>query len=278
MSIITLCKKFTHYRSNKFYKKYNKLAVKFINKLNYENLPAENSNKIFFCWFQGIDKAPEIVKICYNSLKRYNSDKEVIVITENNYSNYVEFPKFIIDKYNAGIINKTHFSDLLRMELLIKYGGCWADATALFTSKIPDSIFDSEFFAFREIKEHTEETLFISSWFISACSNNKMLRLERELIYYYWSKNNKLNSYYLFHKLFVGVVIKQYKELWDEVLLLPNSAPKALDCVLFKRYNCDQYQLISDMSFIHKLMYKYPREKFELDNTFYSKLKRDYLE
>ena len=42
-------------------------------------------------------------------------------------------PDYITDKWQRGIIGNAHFSDLLRLELLIEKGGYWIDATVLCT-------------------------------------------------------------------------------------------------------------------------------------------------
>ena len=49
-------------------------------------------NKIWICWWQGIEHAPEIVKVCVDSIKRNNNKYEVIIITDENYKNYITFP------------------------------------------------------------------------------------------------------------------------------------------------------------------------------------------
>lgn len=41
----------------------------------------------------------------------------------------MEFPKYIEEKWKRGVITHTHMTDLLRLELLIRYGGTWIDAT-----------------------------------------------------------------------------------------------------------------------------------------------------
>ena len=56
-------------------------------------------------------------------------DREIVLITQDNLFNYVQFPDYILKKWEAGVITNTHFSDLLRLELLIKYGGTWSDET-----------------------------------------------------------------------------------------------------------------------------------------------------
>lgn len=73
--------------------------------------------------FQGMEHAPKMVQYCFESLKSNLRDKRIILITEDNYKEYVQFPTYILEKYEKGCFSKTHLSDLLRLELLIKYGG-----------------------------------------------------------------------------------------------------------------------------------------------------------
>ena len=262
------------YNNYKLIKKYKRIAKILKNDIdkNYYDVNKKESNKIFVCWFQGMENAPEIVKLCYNSLIKYNSNSEIIVITEDNFADYVEFPKFIMDKYKKGCISKTHFSDLLRLELLIKYGGTWVDSTLFFTDKIPDYILNSDLFMFQSFIEHNGGTDAISSWFISSCANNKLLILEKELLYQFWSKNNKLKNYFLFHLFFNKIVIKLYNEEWEKVVINDNLSPKILDCYLFKRFDSQLYTIIKEKSFAHKFMYKYPQEYFLKEGTFYKYL------
>ena len=99
---------------------------------------AKKDYKIFFCWFQGKDKLPPIVKCCYNSLieNTRGSDMEVCFIDGKNYFKYVDIPKYIVDKVTAGKITLTHFSDILRVNLLERHGGLWMDSTVLVTEPL----------------------------------------------------------------------------------------------------------------------------------------------
>ena len=75
-----------------------------------KNIPGENkSNVIWMCWWQGYDNAPLIVKRCIDSVKRNCGEKEVILITEDNYKDYVSIPDWVEEKKRKGIISKTHF-------------------------------------------------------------------------------------------------------------------------------------------------------------------------
>ena len=86
-------------------------------------------NKIWICWWQGIENAPEIVKACVESIKRNAGEYEVIVITDDNCKDYVQFPDWLEGKMENEIFSRTHYSDLLRMSILAKYGGIWIDST-----------------------------------------------------------------------------------------------------------------------------------------------------
>lgn len=107
---------------------YKLLKKKYLKKCTQER-PWEdkekvfNSNKVWFMWLQGLDNAPPIIKSCYQSLKTNLPDKEIILIEENNLNDYVHLPDYIEEKYKKGIISRTHFSDLVRLELLINGGG-----------------------------------------------------------------------------------------------------------------------------------------------------------
>lgn len=84
---------------------------------------------IWMCWWQGLDQAPEIVRKCVESVRKNAAGRRVTVITEENYREYVQLPLWLEEKYRAGILSRTHFSDILRMSLLASYGGVWLDAT-----------------------------------------------------------------------------------------------------------------------------------------------------
>ena len=100
---------------------------------NLSRIGELESKPIWFCWLQGFDNAPEIVHACYNSIKRNIPDREIEVIDNENWQEFVELPDYIIKKWEKGRNPAALFSDLLRLELLIKYGGTWIDSTELCT-------------------------------------------------------------------------------------------------------------------------------------------------
>lgn len=78
-----------------------------------KTLQHRRSKKIWFCWLQGLEAAPEVVKACYHSLTRHlevagrgstgspivrNDGYEIIVIDGKNWREYVELPEYVVEK------------------------------------------------------------------------------------------------------------------------------------------------------------------------------------
>ena len=99
---------------------------------------------IWTMWWQG--EMPELVKMCISAMKVHSGGKQVIVLTEKNYRNYIEIPEYITKKIEKGLISLTHLSDIVRMCVLEKWGGCWLDATVLPIRNIDEVILRSAYY------------------------------------------------------------------------------------------------------------------------------------
>lgn len=167
----------------------------------------KHCKKIWVCWLQGIENAPDIVKVCNASLMKYITDREIVNINEQNIGQYVTFPKHIQKKYKQGKIPVAHYSDLLRLELLTRYGGTWIDATVLCTGKhYPKEVFDSELFFFQYLEKGEQGFSGISNWFITASSNQKALMILQDMLYQYWKDYDCVLAYFMFHIFFMVLV------------------------------------------------------------------------
>lgn len=262
----------TKQRLEKRYKK----EIKYCNE-KYQNnkLKHETSNKVWVCWFQGLENAPELVKRCYKSLQYNLSDREIILITSENMSDYVKFPKFILEKWEKGYITHTHMTDLLRLELLIRYGGMWIDSTVLCTSKreeIPDYYFNSDLFVYQSLKPGRDgQAQLISSWLMSARTNNKILMMTRYLCYEYWKKNNSMVDYFLLHD-FMSIALENNLMEWENIIPRDNATPHILLLRLFDKYDDEMWNAIKNQTPFHKLTYKFDENQKKLPNTFYQHL------
>jgi hypothetical protein len=212
---------------------------------------------IWICWLQGVDSPhPPIVRVCMRSVERFAGVYNIILVTEKNMERYIEIPEHILDKYRKKIIPVAHFSDLLRLLLLITHGGIWLDATVLLTNKIPEIIVNQDIFMFRT-SILGNEFLPCSSWFIVAKRNHPILSRVFKVLTFYWKINNNLRHYYLFHIAILLVITydRESKEMWKNILFKNNSDPHLLQFKLFDKFDSLEKEYIWNLSFVHKLTY-----------------------
>jgi len=257
-------------------RKYKKKLLEFDSRYD-SNAQKEQSNKVWICWLQGMENAPELVRSCYQSVQANLKGRDIILITLENMTEYVQFPQYIIDKWQSGQITDTHLSDLLRLELLIKYGGMWLDATVICTTAdIPDFYFTSDLFFYQCLKPGRDgHSTIMSSWLISASSNNKVLMATRYLCYCYWKTNQSLVDYFLFHN-FMTMALEHYEKAWMAVVPKDNATPHVLSLRLFDDYDKAIFEQIVAQSPFHKLGYKFAKAKAKQKDTNYDFLLRQY--
>ncbi|MCR4584369.1 MAG: capsular polysaccharide synthesis protein [Lachnospiraceae bacterium] len=209
---------------------------------------------IWWCWLQSLEKAPEIVRCCYESVKKLG--KKIIVLDEGNLTEYVSLPDHIIEKYNRGIISRTHYTDLVRMELLTERGGLWLDATAYIsgTASILPVLDAEDLFMYRS--GNVSEYIIFDSWFMQAGRKSAIFEATKKLLYTYWEKEEELKHYFLLH-LMMTLACKMYPDEFESIPLFSNEPAHALQHDMFKAYSEKRWVQIKNMSDVHKLTYKY---------------------
>ena len=78
---------------------YKEFSERYRFKDNEESMAKGYNECIWICWWQGLDNAPDIVKACVNSIKKNAGGHKVVIITDENYKDFVTFPTFIEEKY-----------------------------------------------------------------------------------------------------------------------------------------------------------------------------------
>lgn len=110
--------------------------------------PLTDKKYIWVCWLQGEQAMPDVVKLCISSLRKNAPEgAEVVLLTGENIGQYVEFPDYVFKNLKSGRLTLTHFSDLLRMNLLSKYGGFWVDSTVFVSAPIPKEYMDADLYS-----------------------------------------------------------------------------------------------------------------------------------
>lgn len=109
--------------------------------LKYGVIQKESIPKIIWIfWFDPIQ--PELIHLCINNIKHKNPQYEVKVLNKKNIENYINID---IEKL-IKIMPMANLSDLIRLKLLKRYGGIWADASIIINQS-----FD-EFFTLDDLK------------------------------------------------------------------------------------------------------------------------------
>ncbi len=253
---------------NRLNKKYRK-KLKQYPELKVKNMEHKDNKTVWICWLQGMENAPLVVQHCYNSVCEHLTDWSIVVITSDNFGKYTDFPGYIIEKWCNGVITDTHFSDLLRIELLTCYGGLWLDATVFCTGVVPDYICESDLFFYQCLKPGLDgHCIRMSSWLIYARSNNIILSAVKMMLRDYWKSQNRLEDYFLMHHL-VSIAMEYFPNEANEIPKVPNDLPHILLLELFQPYDSKKFQHIKQFTVFHKLSYKFEKSDIEKSDTFY---------
>ena len=191
-------------------------------KINLKTESYINPNStIWTTWWDGEEAMPPLVKACYESIQKNSGSHPVTLITKYNYREYITLPEYIIDKVNSKTITITHFSNILRVNLLYEHGGIWMDVTILplkdisldnysfYTLKAPAkksvSVTLTRFTgilnksARLNLKSHDEYQISRWSGFLLAGTKySPIFEYLRDILYAYWKDHNDQIDYLLF--------------------------------------------------------------------------------
>lgn len=208
---------------------------------------------VWWCWLQGLDKAPSMVKMCLNSIKKNFKAYQINVITWDNLNDYIDIPDYIVRKFKIGVIPYAQLSDIIRVLLLAKYGGVWIDSTVYCSnSRIVSIIEKQDFFVYQNGLLGNNQDIKISSWFMSAKQKNIFVSEVKELMLHYWKNHDFLENYFLVH-LFFTLVSEKYPEEWKKIPAFNNVSPHMMARELNDKFSQKRYEQLNSFSSMHKL-------------------------
>ncbi|MGH7884254.1 MAG: capsular polysaccharide synthesis protein [Thermodesulfobacteriota bacterium] len=220
--------------------------------------------KIWILWFQGISKAPFIVRECVESWRRENPNWEIEILNKENLNKYIilDFSEKILTQ-----LDYTKQSNLIRLQLLSEYGGVWVDATTYCIKPLDDWIHEytnSGFFAFHRPGRNK----IMANWFMASYPGCPIVVKMKDRYVRFFEKNNfkkigtlklkirrllalvlnrntstarywfspvvtkflRIYPYFIFHYLFEKLVSEdpQCRIIWNSTKKIPASGPHKL--------------------------------------------------
>lgn len=236
----------------------------------------ESNSPIWIFWWQGIDQAPLIVKKCISNILKYSGTHEVIIVTKDNYSKYAEIPSYIIEKFEKGYITITHFSDILRMQLLYTHGGIWMDSTLYVTETITNHICEYSFYTIRHdlfSDYHVCKGLW-TGFFLAGNKGNLAFKFFRDMFFEYWKNENKLICYLLIDCI-ISIGFENIPAIKKIIEMVPKNNQKVFEIEkhLSEEFSEELYKEITDNTSIFKVNYKKEcHDKIDGKITFYGYL------
>ncbi len=176
-------------------------------------------------WHQGYETAPEIVKLCLRSWRRFNPEWKIIALDRHSLEKYLDAST--LDYFKRKDLTIQAVSNIIRLCLLTKYGGVWVDATVFCCKPLNawlPAYFSSGFFAF----QYPARDRLISSWLIAADANNILLRKLHEEYLSFWSNNYFSNQNNKFGKLAIKILSGRFRKHTGDSLFWFSFVPRKI--------------------------------------------------
>ena len=167
-------------------------------------LPRAVPKTVWLYWDSGEATAPPLVRACIASWRRQNPGWQVRVLDRDSVAAVVDMPLGPDD------IPVQAYSDLLRLRLLDRHGGVWADAT-LFCLHPLDGwlppLAQYGFFAYLWTEGDgwflwPNEHRVVTSWFLAGAPGDAVVATWARRSFDYWQGRRTPHTYYWVHLIF----------------------------------------------------------------------------
>jgi len=191
------------------------LLWKIIDNFSEESEELKFPKIVWLVWFQGWDKAPNLVLKVRDSWKHHNPDWEIKELNDDNIKSYIGFDLPNDASYAAK-------SDIIRISLLKKHGGVWADATMLCLRPLDSWVYEAIEPAKLWMYHGRDNGRGPASWFIVSYSNSYIISKWYDKVREFWSEPRPNFNYFFMDELF-GQLTKeddQFVKEWQKVPFL----------------------------------------------------------
>ncbi len=204
------------------------------------------------------------------SIRKHAGKHPVIMITFDNYQEYVTVPSYILEKVGKEI-SYTHFSDILRVNLLADHGGMWMDSTIYVTQDLPD--WNLPFYTLKQDLPNDKSYFSLYRWsgfFQGGVKNNLFHCFLRDFLYLYYEKEKALIEYSLMDYIIdIGYrYVPAIKQMVDKV---PYSCQgiNELRKMLYLPLDKDKLNTLIKQNYAFKLTYKNMPAEIDPHSVYY---------
>lgn len=188
-------------------------------------VPAGLPKVVWMLWLQGWERAPQIVGACRRTWESLNPGWRVIGLDRQSAGRLLSNAPLLSVPAGKQLRPETE-SDLIRLSLLQKFGGVWADATAYCLRGLDDwlpSALASGFFAFA----NPGPDRLLSNWFLAAEIDNPIIAAWASAAHEYWQHRAAYHDYFWAHQLFATCYATEaeFRQVWDRTPKISADGP-----------------------------------------------------
>lgn len=205
-----------HRSVGRCFKSVNKLKKKYLSRYfaeiyapiikKYENLNTPDvldepiPKIIWVLWWQGDYRENRLVNCCINRMRQLDFDLRVV--SKDNIEEYVDISD-VRQYYEKGLLKTSALADIIRLRLLISYGGIWLDASVFV---VDESFLDSVtsygcFYSGHFSKYPSWKNISGGMWttyFLASCSQNPLLKFCDDALVYCLKLHGRQIDYIMF--------------------------------------------------------------------------------
>lgn len=196
------------------------LVITLIIKKSHHEKKVQGNTIWLFC-LKGWEKAPYIANQTKDAWKKHNYLWNIELLSEENISNYIKLPNFIIAQRKLNKINDDNMSDIIKLAILNYHGGVWADSNVLCMRALDDWVYDciytTGFWMFRDVNKPES----IYSGLIVSLKNNYIIQSWYEKMLNYWNASTlKMDNW--MNALFLELISEneRFSTIWKFATIL----------------------------------------------------------
>lgn len=163
---------------------------------SFDGAVLEKDAPLWIFWWQGMEKAPDLVQACVKSIAVWAGEHPVHLLTRENLADYLCLPPYLYQRLEKKRIGYAHFSDVVRVALLYEYGGIWCDAT-LFAAG--DFLKEAEGKPLYSCKQRNGGRFLAAgrwaTFFWAGGKKNPVFGVCRDFLYAYWERHTVVLDY-----------------------------------------------------------------------------------